>query len=224
MTQAFTRSAVLAMLTVMAAGSASAQAARQWTAKVGVGQVSPQVHSGEVSAPALPHSKADMGDDARPIFSIGYGITDHLAASLDAGLPFRLDIIGAGAVAGTGRLATVRAMAPTLFLQYRPSAPTALFRPYVALGVSYARFFDEKGSGQLTAITNTGGAPVTFSLDRRVAPTLQAGLTVNVNEHWFADFVVAKTRLRTVGHFSTGQTLQMRLDPNFAGVSLGYRF
>lgn len=216
--------AVLALMSMAAAGGASAQAAGQWTVKAGIGQVSPQVHSGELTAPARPHSKADMGDDARPVFSVGYGITDQLALALDGGLPFRLDITGAGALAGTGKLASVRAMAPTLLLQYRPGAPDALFRPYAGIGLSYARFYHETGSGQMTALANTGGAPVTFALDRRYAPTVQAGLAVNLNRHWYADFVFAKTRLRTVGHFSTGQTLAMRLDPNFVAVGMGYRF
>lgn len=215
---------LLPLLALLIAGAASAQSARQLTVKVGVGQVSPQVHSGEVTAPALPHSKADMEEDARPVFSVGYGLTDHLALSLDAGMPFRLDITGAGAIAGSGKLASTRAMAPTVFLQYRPSAPSATFRPYVGIGVTYARFGDEHGSGQLTALTNTGGAPVTFELDSRWAPSLQAGLTVNLSQKWFADFVFAKTRLRTVGHFSTGQTLQMRIDPNYYAVGMGYRF
>lgn len=210
-------------LSMAAAGHANAQA-RQWTAKVGVAQVSPQVHSGEVTAPALPHSKADISDDARPVFSVGYGVTDNLAVSLDAGLPFRLDLTGAGALAGTGTLGTVQVIAPTVFVQYYANAPGDLFRPYVGLGLTYARFSDEKGSGQLTAITNAGGAPVTFELDRRYTPTLQAGLNVRINEKWFADFVIGKTRLRTVAHFSTGQTLQMRMDPKFTGVALGYRF
>jgi outer membrane protein len=224
MKQGLLSTAALALLTLGVSGAASAQSARQWTVKLGVGQVSPQVHSGEVSAPALPHTKADVSDDARPVLALGYGVTDHLAVSLDVGQPFRLDLTGAGAIAGTGTLGTMRAIAPTAFLQVRPSAPTALLRPYVGIGLTYARFSDEKGSGQLTAITNTGGAPVTFELDRRWAPSLQAGLTVNVNQRWFADFMVAKTRLRTVGHFSTGQTLQMRLDPNFTSVAFGYRF
>lgn len=214
----------LALLALTLAAGASAQSARQWTVKAGIGQVSPQVHSGEVTAPARPHTKADMEDDARPVFSVGYGITDHLAASLDMGVPFRLDITGAGALAGTGKLGSVRAMAPTALLQYRPGAPGALLRPYVGLGLSYVRFHDETGSGQLTALADTGGAPVTFALDRRYAPTVQAGLTVNLGQRWYADFVFAKTRLRTVAHFSTGQTLQMRLDPNFMAVGMGYRF
>lgn len=214
--------AVLLLMT--AAGAASAQSARQWTAALGVGQVTPQVRSGEVTAPSLPHSKADMGDDVRPVFGVGYGLTDNLALALNVGLPFRLDLSGAGALAGTGKLGSVRAMAPTVFLQYRANTPDALWRPYAGIGVTYARFSHETGSGQLTAITNAGGAPTTFDLDRRVVPTAQAGLTVRLNEHWYADFMFAKTRLRTVANFSTGQKLAMRLDPSFAGVAFGYRF
>lgn len=73
-------------------------------------------------------------------------------------------------------------------------------------------------------MADTGGPPVSFTLDRRYAPSVQLGLNVKLSEHWFADAVVAKTRLRTVAHLSTGQSLPMRLDPNFTALALGYRF
>lgn len=107
---------MLALLSIGVAGAATAQT-RPWTVKAGVGHVSPQVKSGELSPPALPRSQADLSGDTRPVFSLGYRLGERLALSLDAGLPFWLDVSGAGAVAGTGKLASVRAMAPTLFLQ-----------------------------------------------------------------------------------------------------------
>ena len=215
---------VLAALAAISA-NASAQSARQWTVKAGIGEINPNVHSGEVTAPALPHTKADVGSDARPVFSIGYGLTDNISAQLDLGVPFRHEIYGAGSIAGTGTLGTVQALPPTLLLQYRGNTPTSLFRPYVGAGITYAYHRHETGTGKLTAITNTGSSsPTTFDIDNKLCPTLQAGLAVNITERWFADFSLSRTRLRTVVHYSTGQTQQMRLDPTFTSASIGYKF
>jgi outer membrane protein len=216
--------AAIAVLAAMSAGSASAQSAGQWTVKAGIGQITPEVHSGEVTAPALPHTKADVKPDTRPVFSIAYGITDHVSAALDLGVPFRHDIVGAGAIAGTGKLGSTKALPPTALIQYRFNAPSAIFRPYLGLGVTYAHFRDEKGSGQLTAITNIGSStPVTFNIDDKVALTAQAGLVININQRWFADFTISKARLRTDVHYSTGQTQDMRLDPKFVSAAVGYK-
>ena len=62
------KGAVLGAAMVMA-GSASAQSEGQYTAKVGFGRITPKVDSGDVSAPALPGTKAAVSADTKPIFS-----------------------------------------------------------------------------------------------------------------------------------------------------------
>jgi outer membrane protein len=210
--------------TMAAASGASAQSAGQWTAKVGINKITPHVESGDVSAPALPGSKADVRSDTRPIFSFGYGITDNISAELALGVPYKHEIIGAGAIAGTGKLGTVEALPPTAFLQYRFFEPSAMFRPYVGAGVTYAYFQKATGSGQMTAVTNPGGPPTTFKIDNKVAGTLQLGLAINLNERWFVDLEVSKTWLKTRVNFSTGQTQDMTLNPQAVSASIGYKF
>jgi outer membrane protein len=210
--------------TMVAASGASAQSAGQWTAKVGINKITPKVDSGDVSAPALPGSKADIDSDTKPIVVFGYGITDNISAELDLGLPYKHEISGAGAIAGTGKLGTVEALPPTAFIQYRFFAPTAMVRPYVGAGITYAYFQKATGSGQMTALTNTGGPGTTFKIDNKVAGTLQGGVTVGINERWFADLAVAKSWLKTKVHFSTGQTQDMTLDPLAVSVGIGYKF
>jgi outer membrane protein len=207
-----------------AAAGASAQAAGQWTAKVGINKITPKVESGDISAPALPGSKGDVSPDTKPILVFDYGITDNISAELDLGLPYKHEISGAGAIAGTGKLGTVEALPPTAFIQYRFFAPTAMVRPYVGAGITYAYFQKATGSGQMTALTNTGGPGTTFKIDNKVAGTLQGGVTVGINERWFADLAVAKSWLKTKVHFSTGQTQDMTLDPLAVSVGIGYKF
>ncbi|GGY99840.1 OmpW family protein [Pseudoduganella plicata] len=207
-----------------AAAGASAQAKGDWTVKVGVNRIDPKVESGDVGAPALPGTRADVGPDTKPILNIGYFITDNIAAELDLGAPYRHDLFGAGAIAGTGKLGTADVLPPTLFAQYRFFGKDAVFRPYVGLGVTYAYFRRERGSAQLTSVLNTGGAPSTFSLKAKGAISAQVGASLRLNERWSIDGGVIKTKLKTVASYSTGQTQAIRLDPVAVNIGLTFRF
>ncbi|MCX7220413.1 MAG: hypothetical protein NTY70_16245 [Burkholderiales bacterium] len=72
--------AVAAAMTV--AASASAQSAGQWTVKAGLNVITPKVESGDLSAPALPHTKAAVGTDTEPVLIITYSLTDHIVMEL----------------------------------------------------------------------------------------------------------------------------------------------
>ena len=63
---------LLALAAAMAcASSASAQSAGQWTATVGINKITPKVDAGDVSEPALPGTKVDIGSDTEPVVKIG---------------------------------------------------------------------------------------------------------------------------------------------------------
>ncbi|NVM78018.1 outer membrane protein [Duganella sp. SG902] len=215
--------ALAAAMTVASAASAQ-QGAGTWIGTLGVNKITPKVDSGNVSAPALPNTKTDVGSDTKPRFTIAYMLTDNISAELDLGLPYKHDLYGAGSINGTGKLATAEVLPPTAFIQYRFLKPDAMVRPYVGLGITYAMFQKERGSGQLTAVLNTGGPGATFKLDDKVAASFQIGGTVKINEKWFLDASVIKTRLKTKAHYSTGQVQDVRLDPLAVNVSVGYNF
>jgi outer membrane protein len=207
------------------AGAASAQqTAGTWLGTLGVNKITPKVESGDVSAPAMPNTKTDVGSDTQPRFTIGYMITDNVSAELDLGLPYKHDLEGAGAIQGTGKLATAEVLPPTAFIQYRFLPANSMFRPYVGLGLTRAMFQKERGSGQLTAVLNPGGPGATFKLDDKWAASYQIGGTVKINEKWFVDASVIKTKLKTTAHYSTGQVQDVRLDPLAVNISIGYAF
>ncbi|WEF31422.1 OmpW/AlkL family protein [Pseudoduganella chitinolytica] len=207
-----------------AAGGAAAQAKGDWTVKVGVNKITPKVESGDVSAPALPGTTADIGTDTKPILNLAYFVTDNIVAELDLGVPYRHDLFGAGAIEGTGKLGTADVLPPTLFAQYRFFGPNAVFRPYVGVGVTYAYFRRERGSAQLTAVLNTGGPASTFSLKAKVAPSVQLGASFRLNERWSLDGGVIKTKLKTTATYSTGQTQDIRLDPVAINAGVTFKF
>ena len=207
-----------------AAGGAAAQSAGQWTVKAGIAKVTPKVDSGDVSAPALPGTRSDVGPDTKPIASIAYGLTDKVSVDLELGMPFKHKLYGAGAIAGTGQLGTVKALPLTALVQYRFFRPDAQFRPYVGIGATFAWFADETGSGALTAISDIGGPPTTFKVKHKLALGIQLGLVMNINERWFADFSYLKARLKTDVNYSSGQFQQIALDPQAVSIGLGVKF
>lgn len=215
---------LLAAAALACASSASAQSAGKWTVKFGFNELTPKVESGDISAPALPGTKADVESDIQPVLIAAYGITDHISLEAALGTPYKHTIVGAGSIAGTGELGTVEALPPTLFAQYRFFSPATTFRPFVGIGATYAYFMKERGSGKLTALTNPGGNPTTFDIDNKFTYTAQVGVAMNFSERWFADVTVNKSRLRTNVHFSTGQTQYMKLDPVAVVLAVGYKF
>jgi outer membrane protein len=52
-----------------------------------------------------------------------------------------------------------------------------------------------------------------------LAATLQVGASYKIDERWFVDGSITKTPLKTRNTLSTGQTLDITLNP--IGISLG---
>jgi outer membrane protein len=207
------------------ATGASAQSAGQLTVSVGANQITPKVESGAISAPALPNSLGDVSKDTQPVVVVDYGLTDNISLETSIGTPYKHTLYGAGAIGGTGKLGTVEALPPTVFVQYRFFEPNALIRPFVGFGITYAAFMKETGSGKMTALTNPGSStPTTFSIDNKWTYSGQIGATLNVSEKWIASVAFIKSRLRTDVHFSTGQYQHMKLDPNALMLTVGYKF
>ncbi len=215
----------LAAAAVLTTSTAFAQTAGTWMARMGVTTITPQVDSGYLSAPDyMGGTKADVGSNTQLSGGITYMYTDHWAVDVPLAMPFTHKIIGDGALKGAGDLAEVKAIPFTVFLQYRFMEANAKFRPYVGLGATYAYFFDEQGSGKLTATTNPGGPPTKMTVDSKWALTPQIGATFAINDKWFVDLHYSKSFLKTTTHFSTGQHLDITLDPVAYGIDIGYKF
>jgi outer membrane protein len=216
---------LVAVAAVAAASGASAQSAGQLTVSAGLNKINPHVESGNITAPALPNSKGDVSSDTQPVLVFDYGITDNISAEFALGTPYKHKLYGAGSLEGTGQLGTVEALPPTVFAQYRFFSPSSMVRPFVGVGLTYAYFQKATGSGKMTALTNPGSSsPTTFKIDNKLTSSLQVGVSVNINERWFATAAAVKTFLTTDVHFSTGQSQHMQLDPTAAMLTVGYKF
>lgn len=215
----------LATLALVAAATAQAQSAGSLMARIGVTQISPSVTSGDLTPPAFAGTKANVGSNAQLGGGVTYMVTNNWAIDLPLALPFKHEITGAGAIAGVGKIGEVKALPISLFAQYRFGEASAKFRPYVGAGPTYARFFKARGTNTLTALTGgTPANPTTLSVESKLVPTLQLGATVALNERWFLDAMVAKTWLKTRNTLSTGQTLDVKLNPTTFALAIGYRY
>ncbi|MEO7885688.1 MAG: OmpW family outer membrane protein [Polaromonas sp.] len=205
-----------------------AQQAGTWSVSAGVTRIAPSVDSGSLSAPSgngvIPDAKVDVSSSTQLTAALNYMATDHLNLHLPLGTGFRHDVSGAGVLAGVGKVADTRALPITLIAQYRFLNASARFRPYLGAGLSYVRFYGERGSATLTSLTNPGGPPTGVSFKSKWAPTLQVGGVLNLDAKWFLEASYAKTFLKTRGTLSTNQTIDVGLDPNCFTLQLGYKF
>jgi len=217
-------SALVATVALCGAGAAQAQVAGDVLVKLGWNKIMPKVKSDDLSAPSLPGSKIDIKSASALFFTATYMITDDISVEALGGLPYKHDIVGAGAVAGVGKIGSVHQISPTVLLQYRFMAADAPLRPYVGAGPTFAKFYGTKGSAALTAVTNPGGAPTTIGNDTEWGSTIEAGANYKIDKHWFVDAAILKTFISTKATLSTGQTTKAKLNPVAINASIGYTF
>lgn len=227
----FSKKWVFATTLMGLAGLASAQSAGTWMVRAGATNITPDNPSGNLSAPAffvLPRtgagSQTTTGSDTQLGGGISYMVTDNIAVDLPLALPFKHKLYGAGAIEGVGQIGEVQALPMTVFLQYRFMDASAKFRPYVGLGATYAYFFNEQGSGTLTALTAPGGTPTKLSVQSKFILTPQIGITLALGDKLFLDVFYSKSNLTTKTTLSTGQTVDAALDPASYGIAVGYKF
>ncbi|MBV8665719.1 MAG: OmpW family protein [Burkholderiaceae bacterium] len=217
--------ATVAIAALAISAAASAQTAGTWAVGVGYNNVSPTASTDPISPPSLPNSTTKVSSNGQPIAVVDYMVTDHFSLEFGIGTPYKHKMSGDGALAGVGQLGTFEQLPPTLFAQYRFLDANSPLRPYVGIGLTYAIFRDEKGSGTLTAVTDPGGAPATFKIDNTWAPTPEVGLTYAFNKKWYGDVRVSKTYLDPTVHINpTNQTTKAPLNPISSALVIGYRF
>jgi outer membrane protein len=223
-----TRNHQLTALSLMAsllwATAAQAQSAGTWLGRIGATSVMPQVKSDELSAPSVPNTRIDVSNATSLGGGISYMLTDNWSVDLPLALPFKSKIKGAGAIEGSGEIGSAEVVPVTVFAQYRFREARATWRPYVGMGLTYANFINEKGNGTLTGLTNPGGPGTNLKIKDKFALTPQIGATVFVTPKVFIEGLVAKSFLKTRSTLSTGQTIDVRLDPLTVGLYVGYRY
>jgi outer membrane protein len=217
-------SALVATIALCGAGAAQAQVAGQVMVKLGWNKIMPKVRSDDLTAPSLPDSKIDIKSASALFFTATYMITDDISVEALGGLPYKHDIVGEGAVAGVGKIGSIHQISPTLLLQYRFLNAVDVFRPYVGVGPTFAKFYKSEGSAALTAVTNPGGPGTTIGGDTSWGVTGEVGMNYKIDKHWFLDAAILKTYIKTNSPLSTGQDISVKLNPVSVNASVGYTF
>ena len=220
-----TRACIAFVAAAACPGLAAAQGAGSWLLRGGATTIQPQVQSGDLSTPSTPRSQADLESDTQATAGITYMITDRWALDLPLSAGFKHDLVGAGALAGVGRLAEVKLLPISLMLQWRFGEADAALRPYLGLGPTYARFYGSRSTAALSGITGGSPArPTTLEIESKWTASVQLGAAWRVAPRWQLDAAVSHTPLKTEGRLSTGQTLALKLDPLSLSLGLAYRF
>jgi outer membrane protein len=216
---------LVALGAAFSAVPAAAQTAGSVMIRAGATQIKPNVTSGELTAPSLPGTTASIRSDTQFAGGITYMVTNNVSIDLPLSLPFTHEIDGDGAINGVGKIGEVKALPITLLGQYRFLEPDAMLRPYVGAGVTYAKFYKAQSTAALSALTGgTPSNPTTLDIKSKFAATVQLGASFQIDKRWFVDANVTRTFLKTSATLSTGQTLDMKVDPNSYSLAVGYTF
>lgn len=216
----FALSAITALTALTLGSAAQAQSQGSWLVRGGITQLAPQVTSGNLTAPSLTGVQSGVSNSTQYSGGVTYMLSNSVAIDLPLALPFKHNLYGTGSIAGVGKLGDTKAIPATLMVQYRFGEASGLFRPYLGLGVTYAKFDGEHATAVLSGLT--GGTPLmptTLSIQSKLAATMQVGASYKIDERWFVDGAFTRTPLKTRNTLSTGQTLDITLNP--IGISLG---
>jgi outer membrane protein len=210
---------------LLASAGAQAQSTGALMLRAGATRIKPNVTSGDLTAPAFAGTQADIRANTQPAGGISYMLTDNVSIDLPLALPFKHEIVGAGAIAGVGKIGEVRALPITLLGQYRFLEAASPFRPYLGAGITYAKFYKAKSTAALSALTGgTPANPTTISVKSKFAATVQLGATYAFTDRWFLDADITRTFLKTRTSLSTGQTLDAKINPDSYSLAIGYVF
>lgn len=150
-------------------------------------------------------------DKVIPEIDLSYFFTPNIAAELVLTHPQVVDV----QVVGAGSIGKVRALPPSLMLQYHFTDLGAI-KPYVGLGVNYTYFNKNKGllGGGLEVDRTSFGLAAQVGADF----ALSKNLYLNVDVKYIQMSVDVK---QTASGAKVGK---LDLNPITAGVGVGYRF
>lgn len=203
-----------------------AQGAGSWLVQGGITRMTPHVSSGAFSAPSPAGTTLDVSGDTQLTGQITYIYDDHWAVAVPLSQGFKHKLYGNGGLAGVGQVGSVHVLPVTVMGQYRWNDTQAAWRPYVTAGLTYARFYDAQGSAVLSANNpaNPPGGKTGLNMDSTWAPSVGFGVSVRLNDRWFMDASYVHGLLKTTTHLSTGQSMNLRLDPDKFNLAIGTSF
>ncbi len=186
-----------------------------WLVRAGVGYVSPNDSSSDVSG--LPAgSKVSVDSAANVDLTIAYMLTPNVNVELLGALPFKHDIKGKGTTANGVKIAETKELPPTLMVDYMFN-PKSNIRPYIGAGMNYTTFFSTKTTGPLSGID--------LKLNDSWGLAAQAGVDIDLNQDLFFNASIWYMNIKTKGTLSGGLgTVDVNINPWALSVGIGTHF
>lgn len=165
-------------------------------------------------------------------------ITDNFAVTLDAGVPPKFKLDGAGSLASRGQLGTAKQWSPAIVAKWFFGTAEDKWRPFAGVGITHVWYTDVKLTSGLTGLTTTpylggGTGSTSANLSSSWAPVVNAGVTYKLDEKWSINFSLSYIPLKTdaeiIGRNAAGtvvsrHTTSLTLDPYVTFLSVGYKF
>jgi outer membrane protein len=193
---------VLAVIAAIAASVAQAQEQPQWILRAGVHPVQPKPHN---------HEQLHVGDGAAITFAATYMLSPHWGIEAFAAAPIEHEI----ALQGSGTVASIRQLPPTLSLQYHFLDPNGRIRGYFGAGINCTTFFDEHTSGALQGSE--------LQLADSWGPGVQAGLDFDLARGWFINIDARWFDIDTAARLDGTDLGTVEIDPYAVGLTIGRR-
>jgi len=226
-------SIAFAALTLSFSSTAFAQAT---TLRVGWVQIDPQSSASPIYGPFTPTDalSSSVSKQSTLFFSLAREIESNLEVELALGIPPTHDntlvVKNASAVtpsvaALNGQVAaTVRQIAPTLFLNYRFDEIGGAIRPFVGAGINYT-VFDKASS---TAVNDkVNGGPTSIKLSSSTGLAFQVGATAQISGPWSANIVWSTAQVKTKMTSNTlgiERSADVTMNPSVITLSVGFTF
>jgi outer membrane protein len=201
------------------------------TFALGLYDVTFHVHADDISGPYTPPGLNVRNPSVDTLY-IAYmrRLSPHFDAELTLGVPPVTRSVAKGpAMVGSvpfngETIATTRWLAPSVLLKYYLFSPSAMFRPYLGVGVNYTKFVSRQVTAAGDAIS---GGPTSLSLPVSVGPVINGGLAyhpfdrVVVIASYSASWVNTRLTTDTAGILRTSH---VEFNPRALVVAVGYQF
>jgi outer membrane protein len=217
---------------VAALGSTSvfAETEGNWMMRIRAVDVRPEKKSDPVAnlGADIPSDQIYVDNKTIPEVDFTYFFSKNLAAELILTYPQKMDVQVGGSAAGGFKAGTLKALPPTLTLQYH-FMPDATFRPYVGAGINYTRISNITLSG-LDAVTTSlaggvGNENVNTVDKNSWGGALQIGFDVKVGANSYINFDYKKVYIKTdLKNSALGKISTLKLDPQLFGIGYGFKF
>lgn len=175
----------------------------------------------------VPNTETEVEDDATLDISFTYMLTRNVGIGVLGDITSKHDVYSDGSTLqalAPGKIISSRVLPPAVFLSYH-FAPQAAVRPYAALGVNYAHFYNESATDSLE---NGLGGISNLDIDDSWGLAAQVGVDIDLGNDWSLNFDLKYMGIETTASFDSGALGHVETDvdinPVVYGIGIGKRF